>query len=95
MIKDGQSYFEAAASVVSLRKPIGGLCACPCCNSISFGEAGGYEICDGCGWEDDPVQEGNPTMVGGACKHSLIEAKHYFKLYGWSEPKPKPPNLPD
>jgi Cysteine-rich CPCC len=94
MVNDGRSYFEAAASVVSKREPMEGQYACPCCGIFSFGEAGGYEICDSCGWEDDPAQEANPTMAGGANNHSLIEAKNYFKLHGWSEPKPKLPNLP-
>jgi hypothetical protein len=94
MIKDGKSYFEAAASLVSARKLIGDAYACPCCDSLSFSEAGGYEICDICGWEDDPVQEANPMMAGGANKLSLIQAKDFFKLHGWSEPKTKLPNLP-
>jgi Cysteine-rich CPCC len=94
MIKDGKSYFEAAASLVSARKLIGDAYACPCCDSLSFSEAGGYEICDICGWEDDPVQEANPMMAGGANKLSLELARQNYELHGWSEPKPKPRFLP-
>lgn len=36
---------------------------------------GEYEICDVCGWEDDPVQSADPDYVGGANKLSLKEAR--------------------
>ncbi|MDR2946885.1 MAG: hypothetical protein LBV79_09085 [Candidatus Adiutrix sp.] len=47
------------------------LLKCPCCGRPSFTEAGGYEICDYCGWEDDPVQSNDPTFAGGANDLSL------------------------
>lgn len=48
---------------------------CPCCNSPSLGSYGDYEICDICGWEDDPVQSAHPALAGGANEMSLDEAK--------------------
>ena len=35
-------------------------------------EPGTYEICEICGWEDDPVQLRHPLMGGGANKLSLV-----------------------
>jgi hypothetical protein len=95
MVKDGKEYLEIAAGVVSIRKPVNGLFACPYCLELSFAEAGGYEICDNCGWEDDPVQESNPNLAGGANRTSLSEAREHFKRFGWSEEKQTMPNLPD
>ena len=51
------------------------LLPCPCCGSNQITEQGGYEICDICGWEDDPVQSADPSYSGGANKKSLNEAK--------------------
>ncbi|MDH2380145.1 CPCC family cysteine-rich protein [Bradyrhizobium sp. CER78] len=44
---------------------------CPCCASEVLTEVGAYEICDGCGWEDDPEQRDNPDYSGGANRLSL------------------------
>jgi hypothetical protein len=47
---------------------------CPSCGFLMFSEPPGtYEICDLCGWEDDPVQLAHPLMGGGANKFSLAE----------------------
>ena len=51
------------------------LIPCPCCGSKTLSESGVYEICDVCGWEDDPVQSANPNYAGGANKQSLNEAR--------------------
>lgn len=49
---------------------------CPACGFLAFDEPpGSYEICDVCGWEDDPVQLASPTFGGGANKASLVEAQ--------------------
>ncbi|WP_310633350.1 CPCC family cysteine-rich protein [Paraburkholderia sp.] len=48
---------------------------CPCCNSLTLSGRGDYEICEVCGWEDDPVQSGDPTFAGGANQSSLNEAR--------------------
>lgn len=45
---------------------------CPSCGFLMFSDAPGtYEICELCGWEDDPVQLKHPSMGGGANKGSL------------------------
>lgn len=48
---------------------------CPCCGSGVIDKPGAYEICDVCGWEDDPVQSSNPNFAGGANKLSLLDAR--------------------
>ncbi|RYF20853.1 MAG: hypothetical protein EOO77_07190 [Oxalobacteraceae bacterium] len=48
---------------------------CRCCGSDAIGEYGNWEICDFCGWEDDPVQADNPNYAGGANRESLNEAR--------------------
>lgn len=48
---------------------------CPCCGKHSFNEAGTYEICPVCGWEDDPKQRRDEALAGGANELSLREAK--------------------
>ena len=48
---------------------------CPCCGSRGLAEAGAYEICAVCGWEDDPVQSAQPDRAGGANRASLDEAR--------------------
>ncbi|MDR5760871.1 CPCC family cysteine-rich protein [Caballeronia sp. LZ035] len=48
---------------------------CPCCQSLEIGESGDYEICDICGWEDDPVQSADPDYKGGANEMSLNQAR--------------------
>ncbi|WP_250528588.1 CPCC family cysteine-rich protein [Caballeronia sp. GAWG2-1] len=51
------------------------LLPCPCCNSLTLSGRGDYEICDVCGWEDDPVQSDDPEFAGGANRSSLNEAR--------------------
>lgn len=48
---------------------------CPCCGSKVITTPGAYEICDECGWEDDPVQSADPDYAGGANKTSLNQAR--------------------
>ena len=48
---------------------------CPCCGQLTLDEVSSYEICNVCGWEDDPVQSTDPDYAGGANKESLNEAK--------------------
>ena len=56
----------------------GNLSPCPCCGSFVIEEPGCYEICDICGWEDDPVQSRNEFYIGGANGISLKEAKNIW-----------------
>ncbi len=37
---------------------------CPCCGQFEFEEVNGYEVCEVCGWEDDPYQFENPDKTG-------------------------------
>ncbi|MBU2286006.1 MAG: hypothetical protein KKC85_06180 [Gammaproteobacteria bacterium] len=48
---------------------------CPCCGSHSIGEPGSYEVCNVCGWEDDPLQSSDPNYAGGANSLSLAAAR--------------------
>lgn len=49
--------------------------ACRVCGGAVEGEAGDYEICGTCNWEDDPVQSDDPSFAGGANTRSLNEAR--------------------
>ena len=51
---------------------------CPVCGRYYFQEAGGYEICPVCGWEDDPLQRREPDLAGGANTMSLNEARKAY-----------------
>ena len=57
---------------------------CPCCNNLTFDEepCGTFEICPVCYWEDDNVQNSDPTYGGGANGISLNKAKENFTKYG-------------
>lgn len=48
---------------------------CPCCGLCTISEPGTYEICNVCGWEDDPVQSAEPDYAGGANSESLNAAR--------------------
>ncbi|WP_084166919.1 CPCC family cysteine-rich protein [Paraburkholderia caledonica] len=52
---------------------------CPCCGHLTLHELGAYEICEVCGWEDDPVQSADPAYAGGANSSSLNEAQVRWK----------------
>lgn len=38
-----------------------------------------YDICDACGWENDPIQLLHPNFEGGANKDSLEQARRKFR----------------
>lgn len=46
---------------------------CPVCGKYTFDED--YDICDVCGWENDPVQYNDHNYKGGANFMSVNEAK--------------------
>ena len=55
------------------------LLPCPACGFETLSEAYGcYEICEVCGWEDDPVQLANPCRTEGANSESLASAQRAF-----------------
>jgi hypothetical protein len=41
---------------------------CPCCGYKTFlhEPKGHYDVCEVCGWEDDPIQLNDPDYEGGA-----------------------------
>ena len=57
-----------------------GVHLCPVCGQSEFESDGSYDICDICGWEDDPVQIADPKFRGGANGESLKEARAAWKL---------------
>jgi hypothetical protein len=60
---------------------------CQCCGYLTLSEPGmgSYEICPVCFWEDDPVQNDDPTFWGGANRVSLHDARRNFRAFGASE----------
>lgn len=52
---------------------------CPCCGVKEIYEPGSYEICEHCGWEDDPVQLKYPDTSRGANRMTLNEARQAYK----------------
>ena len=52
-----------------------GAIKCPCCGKCEVGE---YDICDACGWENDPIQFAKPDYAGGANHMSLNEARQAY-----------------
>ena len=48
---------------------------CPCCDSRVLTMLGGYEVCEVCGREDDPIQTAESDYAGGANKLSLNQAR--------------------
>ena len=51
---------------------------CECCNKGII-EAGAWEICPLCGWEDDEVQNKRPDYPFGANKLSLNDYRKEYK----------------
>lgn len=51
---------------------------CPCCYESMLESEGKYEICEVCGWEDDPVARRDPDFVGGANRNSLREERELW-----------------
>ncbi|MCG6168921.1 CPCC family cysteine-rich protein [Leptospira sanjuanensis] len=59
---------------------------CPCCGYLTLGEeSGSYEICPVCYWENDNVQNDDPSYSGGANKISLQTARENFMKFGAKE----------
>lgn len=77
---------------------------CACCGYCTLSAepgSGSFDICPVCGWEDDPVQFGDPFFLGGANKPSLFEARTCFQHHGYSNEesrilcrRPKPDDEP-
>lgn len=58
---------------------------CPCCGCYVLESAGKYEICPVCYWEDDPLQESDPDLEGGANKLSLKVSRENYQRFGACE----------
>ena len=68
-------------------RPAADLRACPCCGAPAYAEPpGSYELCGRCGWEDDPAQERDPALAGGANRLCLRDARRAWLLLGASDP---------
>jgi hypothetical protein len=59
---------------------------CACCGFLSLSDprSGSYEICPVCAWEDDPVQNSDPSFAGGANRTSLESARQNYVTFGSS-----------
>ena len=62
-----------------VRKGIDLMFPCPCCGEKTLTEQNAWEICDVCGWEDDPLQHDEPDYDGGANSMSLNQAKEAYR----------------
>ena len=49
---------------------------CPVCGKTHVEE---YDICNVCGWENDPVQFRKPDLPGGANEMSLNQARDAYQ----------------
>jgi hypothetical protein len=59
--------------------------ACPCCDNRTLSDAGNYDICLICFWEDDPIQRDDLDYEGGANKISLRQARKNFLEFGYCD----------
>ena len=61
---------------------------CICCGQLTRSRLapGSYEVCENCGWEDDPMQFDNPNFAGGANRVSLATARENYAEYGRADP---------
>lgn len=67
-----------------------GLFACPCCGFATLREAGCYEICPLCFWEDDGQDDPDAAENHGGPNYvSLVEARINFIKFGASDIKNK------
>jgi hypothetical protein len=63
---------------------------CPCCGYLVFDEAGLYDICPICGWEDDVSQLRFATMPDGANRPSLRDGQRNYAALGYSDDRAAP-----
>jgi hypothetical protein len=66
--------------------------ACPCCQFLTLGERGGYDICKVCFWEDDGQDDHDADEVRGGPNSSLslTQARLNFVVFGACEERFKP-----
>ena len=51
---------------------------CACCGERSLPPVSAFEICPICGWQDDDIQNEEPSLDGGANELSLDDAKKEY-----------------
>ncbi len=54
---------------------IAGSYLCPVCGASVVGNAGDYDICEACGWEDDPTQRADASTTGANGSQTLSDAR--------------------
>ena len=52
---------------------------CACCDKYVLTASSAYEICPVCGWQEDDVQNDDPTFEGGANDMSLNQAREAYR----------------
>jgi cold shock CspA family protein len=52
-----------------------GMFLCPVCGASNGGDAGKYDICEMCEWEDDPVQRDDSAAFGANGSTTLSDAR--------------------
>ena len=52
---------------------------CACCGQYTLLEENFSDVCPVCNWQDEPYQNENPDLAGGANDMSLNQAKEAFK----------------
>lgn len=57
---------------------------CACCGYFTLDD-GAFEICPVCYWEDDKLQNEDPSYEGGANVLSLNQAKKNFERFAVSD----------
>lgn len=57
---------------------------CPCCGYFTYDHVpdGSFDVCPVCFWEDDNVQNVEPSYEGGANGISLNNARKNFLKFG-------------
>jgi cold shock CspA family protein len=79
LVPGGRGRYEAVrVKAVQPTKSVDGSFCCPVCGAVVEGSVRSYEICEACGWEDDPAQFEDPTSLG-ANAESLNEARVAWK----------------
>lgn len=87
----GRGRYEAIGLTRVDRDGGEGSFRCPVCNATMVGQARTYEICDQCGWEDDPAQFDDPTSTG-ANRESLNQARVAWKQRERDSPRDPAPS---
>lgn len=59
---------------------------CPACGKPSIYEPGSFQVCQFCGWVDDPLQSREPEQAEGANGLALTEARWNVAHFGSAFP---------